>query len=99
MDFDEFTRRADDIIGKLAPRIDHQQADFVRDDAYGGDWDLAFDNLIAALANHHTPITASEKADLQSLTSFMKWPDTKLDGLTVAAPMRDPKPDVEDHGA
>jgi hypothetical protein len=86
MDFTEFTQRADDLINRLAPRIDPQQADFVRGDAYGGDWDEAFDNLIAALANHRIPIMESEKADLLSLASFMKWPEDKLDGIIVTQP-------------
>src|SRR3954468_6721863 len=86
MDFAEFTQRADDLINRLAPRIDQQEAGLIRSDAYGGDWDEAIDNLIAALAHDHVLITPSERTDLLDLFEYMKWSDTKLDRLTITEP-------------
>jgi hypothetical protein len=93
MNPDEFMQRADDLIDRLAPRLDPQQASFIRNDAYVGEWDEAIDNLIATLVKRDVPITAAEKQDLLALTSFMKWPDSKLDGLNVASPPPGATPD------
>jgi thioredoxin-like negative regulator of GroEL len=90
MDFAEFTQRADNLINRLTPRIDQQEARLIRSDAYGGDWDEAIDNLIAALAPDHVLITPSERTDLLDLFEYMKLSDTKLDGLTITAPSDTP---------
>src|SRR2546430_5888333 len=49
-----------------------QQASFIRNDAYVGEWDEAIDNLIATLVKRNVPITVIEKQDLLALTSFMR---------------------------
>lgn len=86
MDLREFMQRADDLIDQLEPRIDPKQAGLVRDVAHGGDWDEAVDNLIATLRNHQVSISATERAELEALVAFMKWPDSCLAGLSVESP-------------
>jgi hypothetical protein len=93
MNRDEFMRRADELIDRLTPRLDPQQSSFIRNDAYVGEWDEAIDNLIATLVKHNVPITVTEKQDLLALTSFMRWPDSRLDGVNVAFPPPGATPD------
>lgn len=93
MDLRKFMQTARDLIARLAPRLDQQQAEFIRQDAHAGEWDLAIDNLLATLKKHQVPITPTDKADLHSLLAYLAWPDTKLDGLTLTDPTRTPPPD------
>jgi hypothetical protein len=90
MDLHEFMHRADSLIERLGPRIDARQAGFIRDNAHGGDWDEAIDNLIATLTKNQVPITTAEHAELFALLAFMKRPDSPLDGLAVTAPPTTP---------
>jgi hypothetical protein len=95
MNLDEFMQRADGLIDRLEPRLDPQQASFIRNDAYVGEWGEAFDNLIATLVKRDVPITAVEKQELLALTSFMKWPDSKLDAVNVTSAPPEATPDHE----
>jgi hypothetical protein len=94
MDLREFMQTARDLIARLAPHLDQQQAEFIRQDAHAGEWDLAIDNLLATLKKHQVPITPADKADLHSLLSYMTWPDTRLDGLTIIDPSQAPPADT-----
>lgn len=89
VEFIEFTRRADDLIARLAARIDQRQGSFVRRAAEAGEWREAFDNLIATLVKDHVPVTSAENSGLRALLAFMEWPDSRLEGLRVG-----PAPDV-----
>jgi hypothetical protein len=87
MDMTTFIRTADELIDRLAPRIDHRQAGFVRGDARAGEWGEALDNLIACLIREHIPIAPDDEADLRALLAYMRQPASRLDGITVAASM------------
>src|SRR3954471_8460864 len=96
MDLREFMQTARDLITRLAPHLDQQQDEFIRSDAHAGKWYLAIDNLLATLKKHQIPITPADKADLHSLLSYMTWPDTKLDGLTITDPADTPSAALSD---
>lgn len=80
------------LCTRLAPHIDPRQAEFIRQDANAGEWDLAIDNLLATLKKHQIPITPADSADLHYLLSHMTWPDTKLDGISVTNLAEPPPP-------
>jgi|GEM_PF-2673578 len=84
MELVEFIHLVDDLVDRLGPRLDPEQAELVRSHAAGGDWDEAVDLLVATLVVRHNPVTAAERAELARLLHHLGEPAARLDGLTIA---------------
>lgn len=67
MDIRDFNASGRDIVARLAPRIDPEQARFIEEDAGAGEWENALTNLAASLIRHRVPISRSDRDDLTRL--------------------------------
>ena len=83
MELTEFIHLVDDIIGRLGPRLDPEQAEVIRGHSEVGDWDEAVDLLVATLVKDQNPITPVERADLVRILEDLNEPIARLDGVNM----------------
>jgi hypothetical protein len=81
----EFIHLVDDIIGRLGPRLDPEQALMIRGHSEAGDWDEAVDLLVATLVKRQNPITLAERADLVRILEDLNEPTSRLDEVNVSS--------------
>ncbi|MEV0645987.1 MafI family immunity protein [Phytomonospora sp. NPDC050363] len=69
MDVREITRALEALLDSLSGRVDAAEIDMSRDDLDAGEWRLAFEALLAALAAERVAVTEAERADLLRLAA------------------------------
>jgi hypothetical protein len=85
MELSEFIHLVDDVVTRLGPRLDPEQAQLIREHCEAGDWDEAVDLLVATLVKRQNPVTPAERADLVRILEDLNEPTSRLDGVNVSS--------------
>jgi hypothetical protein len=83
MDENEIARRASSLPGMFADRIPPRTLEIIKLMDGGGEYGELTVELAAALAAHHTPVTAAERDELLALLRAMDMPTDPIAELNV----------------
>jgi hypothetical protein len=83
MDENEIARRASSLPGMFGDRIPPRTLEIIKLMDGGGEYGELTVELAAALAAHHTPVTAAERDELLALLRAMDMPTDPIAELNV----------------
>jgi hypothetical protein len=83
MDENEIARRASSLLRVFADRIPARTLEIIELMDGGGEYGELTVELAAALAAHHTPVTAAERDELLALLQAMDMPTDPIAELNV----------------